>query len=118
MEKQARPLDPAVLDNLVRELDRDTVLRLIDPFLTELRGRAASIRAAARAGDLSALIFQAHAVKATAASYGASGLSEAAERLELACRRGARESALDQAARLPGLIEGTVSAVRGWRDLA
>src|SRR5690606_11394376 len=108
-------LDPAALAELAAALDRNTVSGLLDSFLADLHRRTAALAAAAAAGDLAAVLREAHDVKSTSATYGAAALHRAAAELERAGRSGEGARCLALAAGLPALVAPTEAALAQWR---
>lgn len=75
-------VDPHALRVLEEGLDRETAERLIGIFCREVPGRIARIRAAAARCDDKILHAEAHALKSSAATFGARRLSELAADIE------------------------------------
>ena len=75
-------VDRSVLRTLEDELDRKTAERLIALFIREAPARVARIRDAAAAGRADEAQAEAHALKSSAATFGARRLSEIARAIE------------------------------------
>jgi two-component system, sensor histidine kinase and response regulator len=102
----ARPasmlLDAEVLAQLATDLDAEVIPDLLDAFVREAEARATDIVKASAEGDLTALGRQAHTLKSSAGTFGASVLSERMRGLETA----ARNESLPEAQRLAeGILE-------------
>jgi len=77
------PLDPAVLDRLLDELDDpDLVATVVRTYCRELPGRIEAIEDSARALDLETLATVAHTLKSTSAALGATRLAQLCADLE------------------------------------
>ncbi|WP_051341390.1 response regulator [Azospirillum halopraeferens] len=81
---RADTLDEGVLDQLAADIDPDLLGELVRQFVGETR--AAAARIADDQTDRRTLLAQAHTLKSTAATFGATRLSARARALELACR--------------------------------
>jgi HPt (histidine-containing phosphotransfer) domain-containing protein len=113
----ASPLDDAVLGQLVTDLDAETAARLVAAFVEEMLARTARMARAADAGDALAVQHEAHALKASAATYGAREVSEAAREIESLCRAGRDEPARRSVRTLPALADRAAAAFAAWREL-
>jgi HPt (histidine-containing phosphotransfer) domain-containing protein len=92
------------------------VKALVEAFVADMRRRVAACAAAAQGGDLAGLLDQAHALKATASTYGAMALHHAVVAIETAGRGGDAQGCLALAGRLPTLVEPTEAALDRWLD--
>lgn len=105
-------LDESTLAELAGDDTGDIVGVLVAGFLDEAEERVAAIEAAMGGRDMAAVGFQAHALKSTAATYGAPRLSRHAAAIERDAREG-RSDAVGTAVRdLPELWRETDRAFR------
>lgn len=104
-------VDRETLDQLGRDTSPELVPKLVQVFIRELEGRAGSIAEAMEAEDLGALGREAHALKSSAATYGALALAHWARALDAACKAGERRAALEAARRIGELTNPTAEAL-------
>jgi len=102
-------LDAAVLKQLTDDLEASLLAEVIHQFMEETRARARRIAETADPGQLSR---DAHTLKSTAATFGATVLSARARALEDACRNGPMEEVERLRARIPALVEAAADAYR------
>jgi len=101
-------LDRDVLAQLAQDLDADLLADVLRQFVEETRERVARI---AGETDRALLMREAHTLKSTAGTFGASNLCSAARALEMACREAVAEREGS------GQTDGTRNADRdGARD--
>lgn len=82
-------IDPAILDDMVEHIGRESLLPVIALFLEESRRQAAAIVAAAAAADGRETVRRAaHSLKSSAGQLGAARLSAEAAALERAAAEG------------------------------
>jgi HPt (histidine-containing phosphotransfer) domain-containing protein len=81
---EAPVIDPSALDVLSETTgdDPEFLVELIDVFLTDAVDLLAAMAAAAAAGDAAELRRAAHSLKSNGATFGATGLTAVARRLE------------------------------------
>ncbi|MCB0992832.1 MAG: response regulator [Acidimicrobiales bacterium] len=85
----SRHIDARQIDGLVADLgDRDTVLKLVQTFMSDLAKQVGSIVAAVEAGNTDACRRLAHTLKSSSRLLGATGLAAVCERIELDCAEG------------------------------
>lgn len=119
MSERSEPavaLDLAVLQQMVTDLDAETAARLVAAFVEEMVARTERIAQAAAAGQAAALQHEAHALKSSAATYGAHAVSEAAREIEALCRKGGLADAARLVDGLPALTERAAAAFAAWRE--
>lgn len=109
-------LDTAVLDQMVEDLDRETVEMLIDTFVDELAGRLDRMADATDPIDVAVLQREAHALKSSAGTYGLMQLYEIAVELDRVTKRGDAAAAAPLAAQLDDLGDAAVDALTTWQD--
>jgi CheY-like chemotaxis protein len=103
-------VDREVLGQLGRDTSPELVPRLVDVFMREFRDRVGRLSAGAEAADLSALGREAHALKSSAATYGAVAVADWARVLDSACKEADRTAAVQAARRIIDLTEATAEA--------
>jgi HPt (histidine-containing phosphotransfer) domain-containing protein len=81
-------LDQVVIAGLEEDLGREAVFELLALFVSESERRRQRIEAAVASGDAATAASEAHALKGSALSMGASALGALALRLERAGREG------------------------------
>jgi HPt (histidine-containing phosphotransfer) domain-containing protein len=117
-------LDIAVLEQLRHDLDEIVLPDLIDAFLSEARQRSRRMAEAAATGNLSMIEREAHTLKSSAGTFGATRLARSVEALERMCQEadvaaigrmsGAVQALVEEAAdtyRALGLISDPVTQV-------
>ena len=109
--QSASLVDDDALKMLGEDTSPDLVPRMVEVFVAELRSRAASISAGLDSGDTKRLASEAHALKSSAATYGARAVAEYARRIDQACRDGSSPEAEAQARALLASVESTVTAL-------
>lgn len=108
-DAQAGVLGEAVLEQLARDLGPDLLAEVVGQFLDETTERAGRIAVEA---DPAALAREAHTLKSTAATFGASRLSAAGLGLERACHSHDEAAIAGMRARLPNLVREAAEAYR------
>jgi len=86
-------LNEVILNEMLRGLDKPTLLDLVDFYVEETRRRVPGMRPLLEAGNFTDLKREAHSLKGSSRTYGASGYGEIAYRLETACKDENREEA-------------------------
>lgn len=106
-------LDRVALVQLAADLGPELLADVLRQFIDETTERVSRI---SREPDLALLTREAHTLKSTAGTFGASALASVARSLELACRSGLREDVDALRATLPYLAGAAVAAYRedGW----
>ena len=108
MTAGAAPLDDKTLGQLTKDVGRVRADDLLRCFAEETHRRMARIEAAAAVADMDAMFAESHALKGSAASYGALAVAREADLLVAACRAGETETARD---RVSALGESVIAAV-------
>jgi two-component system, sensor histidine kinase and response regulator len=111
---QPPTIDEAVLRRLEDDVDREALCRLIGLFVAEAVSRAGTMQHSVTDGDLGCLERDAHALKGSAAVFGAMRLRECAFEIERLCRTGDGRRVALLCAGLPAL---TQAATDGYRKL-
>jgi two-component system, sensor histidine kinase and response regulator len=105
-------LDIAVLEQLRHDLDEIVLPDLIDAFLSEARQRSRRMAEAAANGNLTIIEREAHTLKSSAGTFGATQLVRAVQTMERTCR----ETDMAAVERLSGeilsLVEEAADAYR------
>jgi len=104
-------LDPAALRALEELVGADAGGEIAALFRTDAEARVARGGAALAAGDLAGAAREFHALKSSAASLGATRLSQVAARLEAAGTRGDAEAARAAGTGLETLLRATLAAL-------
>lgn len=104
-----------MLKQLTDDLDAALLAEVLHQFMEETRTRALRI---AETADPKLLARDAHTLKSTAATFGATVLSAQARALEDACRNGPAEEIDRLRARIPDLVEAAADAYRATGLLA
>jgi PAS domain S-box-containing protein len=104
-------IDGDALVALGEDTSPDLVPRMVEVFVEELRSRAASIMDGLEINDPKRLASEAHALKSSAATYGARIIADHARRIDQACKDGDVLAAESQARELLGVVESTVKAL-------
>jgi PAS domain S-box-containing protein len=105
-------LDGEALTTLGEDTDPTLVPKMVAVFLEELLTRAAAMTAGLEDGDTERLGREAHALKSSAATYGAVRISEHAARIDEACKRHEDAVAREHARQLVAAVEPTVDALK------
>ncbi|MCW2245313.1 PAS domain S-box-containing protein [Azospirillum fermentarium] len=108
-DDSAERLDTHVLKQLTDDLDAALLAEVLHQFMEETRIRARRI---AETDDPKLLARDAHTLKSTAATFGATVLSAKARALEDACRNGPADEVERLRARIPDLVESAADAYR------
>ncbi len=112
MTVETAPLDEKTLDRLAEDLGRARANDLLRGFAVEAERRMACIEAAASVPDLEDLHAECHALKGSAATYGALVVAREVDRMVAACRAGETEAAIGRVAALRDLVDAAVAACR------
>ena len=105
-------IDPAGLQRLNRMGGSPFIRKMIDLFLDEAPERLTAARSGEQAGDLVAVAAAAHALKSSAQNFGASRLSNIAEKIELQARANTSENL----STLLSDLEGAYGAAKAWLE--
>ncbi len=105
-------MDEKTLDRLAEDLGHDRATDLQRVFVEESERRMARIDIAAAERSLDDLHAECHALKGSAASFGAVAVAREAARLEAACHSGDAEAALGRVAVLRDLVSVAMKAYR------
>ena len=107
---------PLVDDDALQALGEDTsfelIPRMVGVFVEELQSRASHIAEGVETHDSRRLASEAHALKSSAATYGAVAIAEHARRLDQACKDGNQLEAEAQARAILARVGPTVGALR------
>lgn len=113
--REPPPLDGEVLSQMLRDLDQPIVLQLVEAFVTEMMDRVERLAAAAARRDGAAMQHEAHALKSSAATYGAAQVARLSTEIEAACRAGRADAALEVVQRLPDAGDRAAAAFADWQ---
>ena len=102
-------LDEACLRKLEQDVGPELLTTLVASFTTELERRLSRVEAAQASGDLGTLALEVHAIKGSAATFGAPPLSTLALTLERAARSGEADLAWDALPDFLAVAEGTLT---------
>ncbi|MGD8206447.1 MAG: response regulator [Thiohalocapsa sp.] len=105
-------LDEEALKTLGEDTDPALVPKMVSVFLEELHARAAAMADGLEDGDTDRLAREAHALKSSAATYGAVRISDHAARIDDACKRQEHTVARDHARQLIAAVKPTAEALR------
>lgn len=104
--------DAVALDALVEDTGAEMLPILLDSFTENAAARCAAIIAAHGAGVPAAMADEAHALKSSAASFGAVALSDLAKQIEAAGRGGDVDTATDQVSQLTTVHAEAIEALQ------
>jgi PAS domain S-box-containing protein len=107
-------IDRKALLQLAEDTSPATALRLIAVFIKELQSRTMQIAEFHDLGDMDGLASQAHALKSSAATYGAAVVRERTLRLDNACSCSDQKAAMAAAQELLAVVEPTVKALNAY----
>ena len=105
-------IDSDTLSLIADATDRATLARLLTLFIEDTNRRLDRLKALAAARDTARLAREAHALKGSAASMGASAIADAAAGLELRARHGSE--CRDALADLRDIAERSYPSLLGW----
>ena len=125
MQEHARPaakkahrpvLDAGVFEQLARDTSPEVVPKMLAAFSQETQGRIDTLKQLADAGgtDQEQLQREAHTLKSSAATFGATELQEIAQDVEMACRAGEPDKAWLMIEALIDCAERAVAAVKDY----
>ena len=104
-------LDRKSLALLAEDTSSEMAPKLIAVFINELRARAERIDDGSKRGDIECLACQAHALKSSAATYGAAIVRDHALRLDSACTSEDQDVAIAASRDLLAAVEPTAEAL-------
>ncbi|HEY5667418.1 MAG TPA: Hpt domain-containing protein [Gammaproteobacteria bacterium] len=104
-------LDRVALSTLARDVAGVSLQELIAAFVTELRDRAVRVENGAATGDFGTIGHESHALKSSAATFGAVRVASIAAALDAACKADRTEPVPVLVRALKTCIEPTVSAL-------
>lgn len=107
-------LDRKTIEMLCSELDRESVEEMVQMFLDDLDRQVADCDRLLAAGEMANLEREAHSLKGSAASLGATTLAEAAQVTEEAAAKSDATGAGTGVARLREAAAGTRPALETW----
>lgn len=103
--------DANTLDEMLEDLDEETVSILVEEFCGEIDSRLTAVIEAANAGDAGSLKATCHALKSSSGTFGAVQLSRLCQAVELAALGGADDTALKLAVGLAPLGNHTTETL-------
>ena len=115
--EDAELVDRQALTRLEQDTSPDAVPAMLEIFLKETGQRLDVVTGMLADGDLKGIAEQAHAMKSSAATFGAHRLRLLAEAVESACRENERGRALALARRLPQVAESSIRALEPFVQL-
>jgi PAS domain S-box-containing protein len=101
IESQSQPLetdtliDRGILDQLLEDVGQENAELVVDAFVQELERQRIALEDAAGSSDLDAMAQAAHRLKSSAASFGATRLSQVVASIEKAARTGQTAAAVE-----------------------
>jgi len=107
-------LDQKALLQLVEDTSSTTALKLVAVFIRELQSRAGQIADYSDSADMDGLGSQAHALKSSAATYGAAVIRAQALHLDSACSSSDQAAAMTASQDLLTAVEPTVKALHAY----
>ena len=99
-----------ILSSLEQETSRELVTEIIGIFIRETGERMVALRDAGRQQEQASIVAEAHAIKSSASTFGASRLTEVANRVEVLGRQGKQDEAI-------ALIDSVDDVVQKTLDL-
>jgi CheY-like chemotaxis protein/HPt (histidine-containing phosphotransfer) domain-containing protein len=112
----APAIDPSVLGVLDRDLGADAVRDILDSYLRDSPKRVAALQEALAAGDAIRFTREAHTLKSSSATVGATALAAVAEQLENASAAGLAGGMAQQVAEIARLHAQAVPELEAARD--
>ncbi len=108
----------AVVDELMDAIggDRAFLAELIDTFLADAPAQVAAMREAVAAGAAEALVRPVHTLKSSAATFGATELTERCRALEAQARSGSLDGAEAAVASIEEALADALDALSELRD--
>ncbi|MES2570513.1 MAG: Hpt domain-containing protein, partial [Verrucomicrobiota bacterium] len=107
-------LDPARMEQLCVEIDREVVMEMVRMFLDQFPGQCDACRGNLENARFAELIRNAHLIRGTAASLGAAALEQSAASLENAAALRNRTRLFREFERLMAAGEETCKALEAW----
>ena len=104
-------LDETCLSRLEKDVGPELLITLVASFTAELERRLSQVKAAQASSDLSTLAQEVHAIKGSAATFGAPALSALALTLERAARAGEAGLAWGTLPDMLAMAEGTLASL-------
>jgi PAS domain S-box-containing protein len=89
------PINRGILDQLLEDVGQENAEAVVDAFVQELERQRIALEDAAGRSDLDAMAQAAHRLKSSAASFGATGLSQVVASIEQAARAGQAQAAVE-----------------------
>jgi PAS domain S-box-containing protein len=108
-------IDRGILDQLLEDVGPENAEAVVDAFLQELAGQTIALEEAADKSDLNAMAQASHRLKSSAASFGATRLSEVVASIEQAARVGQAEIAQESMADFRYLAKASQDALTALR---
>ena len=106
--------DKSIADKLAEDTGDHILPALVDTFVTNTKERCETIKVAIEAADLKTLRAEAHAIKSSAASFGAMALHHMAEGLETAARQDDAKAAVQLAKQMSSCGHDATTAIEDW----
>ncbi len=110
----ANLLNPKKIDELSKEIGTENVSLLFDIFLGEMDAYAENLRSVSGAEQLSYLTEISHALKSSAASFGADCLCELANAIDNKAKNNELNAHEGEVTRMVELLADTRDAYRSW----
>ena len=107
--------DPQCPTQLCADLGEEDVQKIIEDFLQDLPQRAAEMEPLAAAGQWQELARLAHSLQGIGRTLGLEGFSAELRSLEAAAGAGDRAAVTPWLRSLPGGVEQSIAAIRGWQ---
>lgn len=101
-------MDIEVLVSMEHEVSREVVDKVIGIFIHETGKHLAALCKAGEAADAAAMVFEAHAIKSSAGTFGALQLQAAARTLEVLALQGNQDEAIAAIAKVEDVAEKTL----------
>jgi len=108
-------IDRRILDQLLEDVGPENAEVVVDAFVHELERQTIALEEAADKLDLDAMAQAAHRLKSSAASYGATRLSQIVASIEQAARTGPPEAAIESMGEFLELAKGSREAMDALR---
>lgn len=110
----ASPIDRQILAALEADTSRELLPELIKVFTTTADGRIARIAELKEEGNLAAIAAEAHALKSSAATFGATEVRRISAELEVSGKAGERNTALSLADALVTAVDKAKTALAAY----
>jgi len=108
-------IDNTLLQELANDVSEEMMPEMIDLFISETDKRLKRIKSAAHRQDLKLIALESHALKSTAATFGAIYLSTVFTQLEVQSRQGNIKNSLTLAKQVDQISKETMSVLHASR---